>query len=182
MLAQEVAKKYASALFLAVEDKNLIDRSYEDFNNLKKTIDSDNTLLNFLAAPQVLDEHKMAVVRDVFSPRMEQLFVEFLLVLVDKNRINFLPEILDEFNRLVEARQGIGRITVISAVKLDDSEKEKLKVEMAQKTKLKIILEEKVDKSIIGGMIVILHNEIIDNSVKHNLALLEEQLSKVRVH
>ncbi len=182
MLSQEVAKKYAHALLLSVVDKGMIDVAYDQFKSLKKLITKDKSLVNFLSAPQVLDENKLSLVRDVFSSRMEKLFVEFLVVLVDKNRINFLPEVIDEFTRLIEAERGIGRITVITAIPLIDSERANLKDKLHAKTNLEIILEEKVDPSIIGGMIVILHNEIIDGSVSHGLNAVEEQLAKVRVH
>lgn len=182
MLSQEVAKKYANALFLSVKEKNLLDDAYEQFGSMKELLESDKTLLSFLSAPQVLDEHKLNVVRDVFASRLKELFVEFLVVLVDKNRVNFLPEIIDELQRLIEAENGVGRVTVISAVALNETEQKGLSAKLAKKTGLKIILEEKIDKSIIAGMIIILHNEIIDGSTKHGLDLLEDQLSKVRVH
>lgn len=182
MLSQEVAKKYANALFLSVKEKSLLDDAYEQFGSLKDLLNSDKTLLNFLSAPQVLDEHKLNVIRDVFASRLKELFVEFLIVLVDKNRVSFLPEIIDELKRMIEAENGIGRVTVISAVTLDETERKELSAKLAKKTGLKIILEEKVDRSIIAGMIIILHNEIIDGSTKHGLDLLEDQLSKVRVH
>ena len=126
MLVQEVARKYAQALFLSAKEKSLIDTAYEQFSDLKAFLVSDPTLLNFLNAPQVLDEHKLALVQDVFGNRLERLFVEFLMVLVKKHRIAFLPEVIDEFSRLVEAEKGIGRVTVITVVPLSESEKSKL--------------------------------------------------------
>jgi len=181
MLAQEVARKYAQALFGAAKEKGLIDKAYEQFNDLKAFLASDSTLLTFLKAPEVLEEHKEALVRNVFRERIERLFVEFLIVLVEKHRIAFLLEVIDEFTLLVEAEKGIGRATVITATPLNETEKSDLITKLTAKTGLKIELEEKVDPDILGGMIVILHNEIIDGSVRRGLDLLEAQLIKVKV-
>jgi len=181
MLAQEVARKYSQALFLAAKEKGLIDKAYEQFSDLKAFLETDPTLLNFLNAPQVLDEHKLALVRNVFSTRLERLFVEFLIVLVMKRRICFLVEVIDDFSRLVEAEKGIGRATITTATPLNETERRNLITRLAAKTNLKIELEEKIDTGIMGGMIVILHNEIIDGSVRRELDLLEEQLTKVKV-
>ena len=181
MLAQEVARKYAQALFGAAKEKGLIDKAYEQFNDLKAFLASDSTLLTFLKAPEVLEERKLALVRNVFRERIEQLFIEFLIVLVTKHRIAFLLEVIDEFTRLVEAEKGIGRATIITATPLNEKEKSDLVAKLAAKTGLKIELEEKVDPDILGGMIVILHNEIIDGSVRRGLDLLEAQLAKVKV-
>ena len=181
MLAQEVASKYAQALFATAKEKGQIDKAYEQFSDLKAFAESDALLLNFLNAPQVLDERKLALVRNVFGERMERLFVEFLNVLVEKHRIAFLPEVIDEFTRLVEAEKGIGRATIITATPLNEKEKSHLVTKLTAKTGLKIELEERVDPDILGGMIVILHNEIIDGSIRRDLDLLEEQLAKVKV-
>jgi F-type H+-transporting ATPase subunit delta len=182
MLIYEVARKYAQALFLSAQEKKLLDTVYEQLGDLKELMEKDRTLLNFLGAPQVLEATKKEMVRKVFGERIERLLVEFLLVLLDKGRVGFLVEIIDEFERLVEAEQGVGRVTVVTAVALSDSERTRLSERMAAKTGLNIVLEEKVDKSIIGGMIVVLHDEIIDGSVRHGLGLIREQLDKVRVH
>ncbi len=182
MLAQEVAKKYAGALFMASKDKGLLDTAAEQFKSLGEVVSRDNMLLNFLSAPQVLDENKHAVIRDVFGSRMNRMFVEFLLVLIEKGRVGFLPEVIDEFTRMYEAEQGLGRITAITAIRLNDAERADVIRKMAARTGLKILLEEKVDPSILGGMILILHNEIIDGSVRRGLDLVANDLTKVRVH
>ncbi len=181
MIAQEVAKKYAHALFLAARDKGLIDAAYEQLDDLKSFVEKDPTLLRFLSAPQVLEENKLSLVRTVFGPRLERLFVEFLVVLVNKHRVAHLAEIIDEFLRLVEAEKGIGRATVITARPLDPKERSALITRLAAKTGLRIETEEKVDPKVLGGMIVIMHNEIIDGSVRHGLDLIEDQLAKVKV-
>lgn len=182
MLAQEVARKYARGLFLTVEDRKQIDSAHEQLQQLGDFVAGDKTLLNFLQAPNVLDEHKLALVQDVFTDRIDRLYVEFLLVLIRKHRIGYLPEIIDEFIRLVEAAKGIARVTVITAVPLVDVERDKLRSKLHDRTDKTIELEEKVDPAIIGGMIIIMYNEIIDGSIRRGLDLIEEGLAKVRVH
>jgi F-type H+-transporting ATPase subunit delta len=181
MLAQEVARKYAHGLFLAAQDRNLIDQGYQELADVREVVTTESSLINFLQAPQVLEEDKLKLVRAVFTGKIEQLFVEFLLLLVRKHRAGFLTEIIDEYARLVEAERGIGRVTVITAVPITDSEREKLKDRLARKINLKIVLEEKVKPAILGGMIVITHNEIVDGSIRHALDSFNEQLRKVKV-
>lgn len=182
MLAQQVAQRYAHALFDAAKDKGLLDLGYEQMAEVGKLVRLDRTLLSFLTAPQVLDEHKVELIRTVFCKRLHQLFVEFLVVLVDKHRVGYLAEIIDEFIDRVEQAKGIGRAKVITAVPLSAKERENLSVRLAAKTGLKIRLEERVDPAILGGMIVVMHNEIIDGSVRHGLGLIEDQLMKVKVN
>ena len=182
MLVWEVAKKYSNALFLSVKEKGIFDQADAQMLALKQVVDGDRRLLNFLTAPQVSDEAKQALVKDVFEQRMERLLVEFLQMLVRKNRINYLPEIIEEFDRHVKAEKGISSVTAITAVPMTEAEKSSLSARLAAKTAMKIELRARVDASIIGGMILIMHNQIIDGSVQHGLNELQDQLGSVRVH
>ncbi|MBN1212094.1 MAG: ATP synthase F1 subunit delta [candidate division Zixibacteria bacterium] len=181
MIAHEVAKKYAHALLMVVKEKNLIDRADEQMTGLRELIRRDRSLINFLTAPQILEEKKYELVRKVFSERLERVLIEFLVVLIDKHRVRFLPDILDEFDRLVNAEKGLLRATVISALQLDQSVYDSLKPKLEKKTGLKVEIEKKIDPSILGGMIVVMHDEIIDGSVRHSLDLIREKLERVKV-
>jgi F-type H+-transporting ATPase subunit delta len=96
--------------------------------------------------------------------------------------VNYLVEIIDEFDRLVKAEKGILRATVITAVRMNEAEEEKVITRLAAMTGMKIELEPKVDPTIIGGMIVVMHNQIIDGSIRNYLKTIEEQLAQVKVH
>lgn len=182
MLAQQVAKKYSSALFELAKEKNMLDTAWNEFNDLAKMLDKDGSFLDFMSAPQVPDEDKYALTKKAFSDKLDKTLFNFLMFLAQKRRINFLPEIAEEFDRLVKAEKGIARATCITTSKITDSERDKLIGKLSEKTSLKIELDEKVDASILGGMIVILHNQIIDGSIRHGLDQLKNRLMKVRVH
>jgi len=182
MLAHEVAHKYAHALFMSAKEKNLLEKADEQFLQLRHLLTADHTLFNFLNAPQVSDEKKLELVRNVFAGRLERPFIEFLIVLIDKHRTGFLPDIAEELDRMIKAEKGIGKVTVITAIPISHAEEQELVKELATKTGLKIELEKKVDRQILGGMITILHDQIIDGSVRHGLSQIQELLEKVKVH
>ncbi|MEW5923987.1 MAG: ATP synthase F1 subunit delta [Candidatus Zixiibacteriota bacterium] len=182
MLAQQVAKKYSTALFELARERNLLDTAWEQFDALAGYLKKDRTLLDFMEAPQVSDEKKLALIEKAFANRLDKPFYDFLLVLVDKRRFKFIPDIIEHFDNLVREEKSIARAICISAVPLTDAERNKLVQNLQKKTSLKIELEEKVDKTILGGMVVMLRNQIIDGSIRHSLDLLRNRLLKVKVH
>ncbi|MEZ5357899.1 MAG: ATP synthase F1 subunit delta [Candidatus Zixiibacteriota bacterium] len=182
MLAQQVAKKYSTALFNIVREKGLIDTAYEQFEELDKLVNSDPSLLQFLLAPHILDQHKVALLKNVFGSRLNPLFLEFLLVLVGKHRIGFLHEIIEEFRYRVADARGMMVAKITTAIPLNDADRKGLIAKLAAKTGKSIELEEKVDPAIMGGMIVIIGDQIIDGSVRHGLSLLKEELMKLKVN
>jgi len=181
MIAREVAKKYSNALYLASREKDIVPEVYEQLVHLDKIAHSEKAFLEFLKSPRVTEKDKKSFVHNVLQKRVHAIIIQFLNVLLEKNRIKYLREIIDEFNRLVEAERGIGRATAISAKPLAVTEKRKLMDKLAARLNLKIKLEEEIDPNIMGGVIVITHNQIIDGSVQHGLDLIEQSLNKVRV-
>lgn len=182
MIAAQVAKKYANALFLSTRERGLVEQAYGQFGDLKALLEKDPSLTLFLSSPKVEEEQKIELVRTVFGGRFEKLFVEFLVVLVEKRRAGYLIDVIDEFNRLVEFERGIARVTVHSAIPLSSEEEKAMVERLAAKTGRKIELEKKVDPAIIGGVIIVMHDEIIDGSIKHGLDQLEEKLQHIKVH
>jgi F-type H+-transporting ATPase subunit delta len=181
MLAQQVAKKYSTALFNIVREKQLVDQAFEQFEQLDNLIKKDESLLQFLLAPHILDQDKISLVKEIFGTRLEPLFLQFLLVLIDKNRIGFLHEIIEEFRAKVAEARGIIVAKVTTSLPITDQARAKLIDKLHARTGKTIELEEKVDRKIMGGMVVILKDQIIDGSVKHNLSLLRDELMKLKV-
>ncbi len=182
MLAQEVARKYAKALFLSIKERDLIDPAYEQFQSLRELIRTAPGTLQALSGPRIPLDKKIDLIKRVFGDAMDPLHVEFLSVLTRKRRISFLPDIIDELRRLIEAEKGMCRVTVITAVELSNTEEEKLRQRLETRTGQTVLLEKTVDPHILGGMIVMVDGETIDGSVRHALKRLEEQLVRLKVH
>src|SRR5215813_1379908 len=89
MIAQEVARTYSQALFLSAKGRNVLDVVYEQMNALDAILKrpEGKQMLNFLLAPNVMDDKKESLVRSVVGERAEKLVTEFLIVLLNKHRI-----------------------------------------------------------------------------------------------
>jgi F-type H+-transporting ATPase subunit delta len=182
MFAQQVAKKYSTALFELAREKNLIDSTWDQFNMLGEYVNKDRTFLDFMAAPQVCDVKKYGLIKTAFSGKLDKPLYDFLMFLARKRRIKYLPDIIEYFDDLVRESKSIARVTCITALPISESERQRVIEKLQAKTSLKIELEEKIDTSIIGGMIIMLHNQIIDGSIRQDLIELKNRLMKVKVH
>lgn len=169
-------------MFSSAKERNLLDKTYEQSTELLKLLSSDATLVKFLTAPQVPTEQKESLIRKVFGETLEDIFVEFLVVILKKRRAGFLPEIIEEFIELVEEAKGISRATAITAVPMSEQQGEKLRASLAARSGKKIFIEYKTDPNILGGLIVMVDGEIIDGSIRRGLNMIEEKLNKIRVH
>lgn len=182
MRSEILARKYASGLFAAGDSRNELDALYDEAESLLAYLRQEKRLLSFLTAPQIMDQDKEQVVRDSFGSRVSPTFLSFLLLLVTKHRIGHLDAILDHFIGSVKERRGILPTKVLSAVGLTGDERDRLVARLQKRTGKQIELTVVEDPSLIGGLMVILGNQVIDYSIRHYLRELRDQLLALKVH
>ena len=176
-----VAGKYARGLFEAGLREEGHDRLYDDAESLLAYLRKERKLHDFWTAPQIPDEDKLQIVRQAFATRVSPVFLSFLLLLVKKHRIGHLPEILEAFIGLVKEHRGIVPTKVFSAFPLEGDERDKIASEVARRTQKQVELTVVVDPHLIGGIVVIVGNRVIDYSLKHFLDQLRGRLLALKV-
>lgn len=182
MRESRVADRYAHALFEVALARGLMDTLSADLFQLKAFCKGDSKFQLFLEAPQVLTEDKVQLIKTLFESRISQPLTSFLLLLIEKNRIEFLDEIADEFEKRLENYRGLIKAIVTTAIPIDDTYKSHLQARLEKKTGKKIEIVHKIDKGIIGGIIVQLNYQVIDRSVRHELNSLKHDLLALKVY
>ena len=87
-----------------------------------------------------------------------------------------MPQIAEEYGRLVDHHQGIEHAEVVTAVPIDQSTEESLREHLAKITKSKIVLTARVDPDIIGGFVARVGDKVIDGSVRSRLQSLRQRI------
>jgi F-type H+-transporting ATPase subunit delta len=172
-----IARRYAQALFLAAQRKDVVARIGEDLAAVQRVDHASGDRLRlFLEAPQVRHDQKIAVVEKGLGPFVHPLVVEFFRLLLAKNRLFRLRDIIQEFAHLVELHQGIVRARVTSAVPLRDSELTALVASLESGLSKKVKVDAHVDPAILGGLVVKVGDRIADRSVTTLPSQLRDQL------
>jgi F-type H+-transporting ATPase subunit delta len=182
MREPRVAHRYAQALFSVALSRNMVDIIASELFQLKSFSEKDRRFIDFLQAPQVMTEHKVELIKTLFTSRLSQPLVFFLLLLIEKSRIEFLGEIAGEFEKLLEEHRGVIKARVTTAVPVDDDFKKRLKARLESVSGKNIEIIHRIDKGIIGGVIVQLQYKIIDRSVRHELNTLRHDLMSLKVY
>ena len=97
---QIIARRYAHGLFEYTEENKSSDTVQVDFESLANILKADDSLIHFLAAPQLLDSDKEAVIDKVFRARSMTNLYHLMHLLVAKHRTDFMVEIADEYEKL----------------------------------------------------------------------------------
>lgn len=174
----KIARKYSNALLESAIENNLLDKIYNDVVFVIETVNSNSQLKEFFESPIISNSDKKDVINKIFSIHVDKITLDFLFVLVDNGRLGILNEVLNQFSKAYNAKNNIIKPTVISAVELDDSQKNKITEKLANKLQKKVIPQYEVNSEIIGGLIVEIEDKTIDCSLKTKFENMKKQLTK----
>lgn len=174
-----IADRYSDALVeIAKDGKLTFEQISTDLNLVKNILTTSKDLGECLTNPLVSTENKKEIIEKVFSSEINELIVNFLKVLVDKNRFDIFADVLDAYSKSLDKENNISRIQVTSAVEMSDDSKKKLKQKLEEKMKKNVVLDLDINPDIIAGLLIKIGDNIIDMSLKHKLEDLSKNITK----
>ncbi|MDH4222794.1 MAG: F0F1 ATP synthase subunit delta [candidate division Zixibacteria bacterium] len=181
MIDQMVGKRYALALFNTAESSDLTDQVQENLVLLSGLWGKNEELRAFLEAPQIAKVEKTKILEQILRDKISELLLQFLLFLIEKDRFQQISEIAEHYNKLLKEKLGIVEARVTTASPIDEKLTLPLKEKLQKKTGKNVNLVFQTDPSLIGGIRVIIGNQIIDNSISSELCKLREDLLSLKV-
>lgn len=175
MAGEAVARRYARAIFeLALERGQSLSEWLADLEAVDAAL-SEGAVRAALMSPRLSFEKK----RDLVGGALQQLDLlrrNFLLLLIERGRVELLGAIRSEFRRLTLEHEGIAEATVTTAVPIDEAEARQIAQGLERLLGKKVVLERRVDPAILGGVVARVGDRLINGSVAARLAALREQL------
>lgn len=179
MRQTKVANRYAKALFDIALEKGLLEEVKKDIDLITSIRHSELDVL--LASPVVTGEKKTAIFTAIFSKHVTVLTVSFFKLIFDKGRSIAIREIREAFVAKYKDHKGIKVVEVTTAIALTDEGRSQVRNGLKDNPMLagkSIELNEKVDASIIGGLMVQVEDKLFDASIKHDLQHIKRQFIK----
>jgi F-type H+-transporting ATPase subunit delta len=171
-----LAVAYAQAMLdLANESKNA-ESIGQELRALRQIVESDVKFGQVLADPAIGGEERGQLLHRVFDGRVSALIQKFLGLLNEKGRLNILSEIAAAFADLLDQQQGNIEVDVTVAHKLGDDQLESVRKAVSDALKRKAVVKQDIDESIIGGIVLRVQDQLIDGSVRAQLAAMRQKL------
>jgi len=173
-----VASRYAKSLLDLALEKGILEQVHQDMVLFTKTVKENRDFELFLGNPIINHDKKLAVLRSLFTGKVSDLTLKFFLLLTQKNREAVLASVATEFEKQYNVLKGIAIAHVTTAVPLTPELRTQLGQKVAQQTGKRIKLEEKVDPSLIGGLILRIGDIQLDGSIRTNLRNLRSKFKE----
>lgn len=179
MINNTLARRYAKALVQIGSEDGLIDRFRDELTAIERVFSANADLKAVFANPAFTSEQKKEIMKELIAKvNCSELVGNFLLLLVDKNRVAFLDQIVHTYATLADEQSGIIRPVIRTAFALDDSQIASIQSALEKKSGKKVIPQVTVDQSILGGVITQIGDTAFDSSVKTQLKRIQDILQK----
>ena len=169
-----IARPYAEALLKAVAGHDLAAVA-ADMRTLSG-IAADPTMRQFADNPKVTDEQVLDVIGSVASTPLGDPAKNLLRTVIENGRMSALPEIAAQFQALVDDRSGTSQAVVHSAYPLSDAQLADVQHAMEARFGRKLDATVVVDPALIGGVRVVVGDEVLDTSIRARLEQMKAAL------
>ena len=179
-LASKISAPYARALYDFSVEHNIMHQITADFQNLDVFLSKTEDLTEYLANPLVNAERKRDILEKTLKSQLNEETFKFLIVLVNRDRINLLQAIIDSYLQLVYNLASIKMIEVSTAFAFTNKQKNMLVKKLKELTNAREIrLVITVDSSLIGGFLIKTNSKVLDFTIKNQLQNLAKHLDAV---
>jgi F-type H+-transporting ATPase subunit delta len=166
-----IARPYAEALFKAgagaAESAQV---------SALAAVAADAQLRQFADNPKISTQQVYEVVTNVVKEALAPRVQSFLRTVLDNGRLAALPEIASQFHALVNARSGVSDATIESAYPIDAAQLDEVKASLEKRFGRKLNASVVLRPELIGGVRVVVGDEVLDTSVAARLQQMKTAL------
>lgn len=176
MLNQAVSRRYARALFELAQEKGLVDQVDGEFGMVAAMVDANPTLRAVMDDVLIAPEVKIDLVKKLFTGKVSELVLNFLLLAVRKRREAYIPNMYRSFLDLANEARGIVEVEVRSAVELPEETVRTLEQKLVTRLGKRVKFQTQVAPELIGGLVVRVGDELMDGSIRSRLRRMRDRL------
>lgn len=171
-------RRYALALYEIAEKQGKVDEYLHDLRQICNIFDENKDFYEVIKHPKINTTKKKQLFTDLFKEKIEDELLSFMIILIEKDRILQLKDMLNQMENIDLERKNTIRGIVRTVVPLLDEELKQLKDIFEKKYEKIILFDTQIDKSILGGVYVKVGNDVIDGTVKSKIEEMKDLMLK----
>lgn len=176
-ISSKIAQPYAEALIELAMATNQLEEVTKDIKKINSTISMNSGLVNILENPLVANISKKKIIEGIFTDEINKITLDFIKLIIDKNRIIILQKICEEFIKISYKKAGITIANVITSIPFTEKQHNLLISKIKALTNSQQVeIKVEIDEDLIGGFTVQLGSRIIDSSLRGQLQQMASYL------
>jgi F-type H+-transporting ATPase subunit delta len=177
MKNMRVARRYADALVDLAEKRKNIAETTKDMEYLRALAKESREFVLFLKSPVINRQKKQQVLRVLLADKVQQSTMESVAVIALKGREDLIPDMVDQYFKVLDEREGIINVDVRSVITFSKEQGAVLRDRLQRTVKGTVRLAFGLDEHLIGGFVARVGDTVYDGSVRRQLELLRQRFA-----
>ena len=173
----ELSIRYGQALFSLASDKNQVLEYQEEMKAWEEIFKDNEEIYTILQSAFISQKERKEMLKNTLKGMNEDI-LHLLFVVIDNNRVDLIPDIFIAFNSLCNEMKGVKEGIIYSPFALKKEQISQIEKKISTLENNKVDLRNQIDKSLIGGVKVVIGDHIYDDSIKHHIDELKSNLTK----
>jgi F-type H+-transporting ATPase subunit delta len=174
MQGTRVASRYAKSFIDLTIEQGLLEPAFADMKTIAAICKSNHDFVTFLKSPIIKTDKKQAVLKEIFSGKLNKATEAYVQLITSKKREIYLAEIAAEFVNQYKEKKKILTAVITTASGIDDATRKKVMEIVKGVSSSDVVLEEKIDKNILGGFVIRVGDKQLDASIANKLSSLKQ--------
>jgi F-type H+-transporting ATPase subunit delta len=179
-ISEAVARVYAEALLDMAKDKKELASIVDDLEAVHGLWGDTEGFRRFFCTPRLDPTNKKRILDAALEKRLGRPVLGLLHVLVDKRREPVLDNVIAQFEKYKDLREGRTHAHLTSARPLDKDQVESLRGEIERISGKQVMVHEKVDPAVLGGLRVRVGDYVLDGTLRRRLDRLRHGIVNPR--
>ena len=175
-MANVIVQTYAVSLFEVAQEEKKEELLLAQLGEVCALMREYPEFLRLLSSPVITKEEREQLLEQDFSGQVDLYLLNFLKILAQADRISCLEEIEKAFRALYYQQRNIQPVIAVTAVAMTEELQRRFCDKLEFSLGKKILLENQIDPSILGGVVLKIGNRQMDDSIKNRLEAVRRQI------
>ncbi len=164
----KASRRYAKSLLDLAIEQNKVQEISADMALIHKAYTQNKDLLKFFKSPLIKADKKEKILHSIFSGKVNDMTMRFLVILVNKRREGVIPGIAHSFREQLREYRGIALAEVTTAVPLDTEQRANI-TKLVENIYDKVELKELVKPEVIAGFSIKVGDKLYDETISSRI-------------
>jgi F-type H+-transporting ATPase subunit delta len=177
MIHGSIGRRYAKAFLDIARKEGKIEERLSELESFGEALRSSKEMNFLMTDPAFEPEQRKKILVSLSERlRLSPMTLNFLKILIDRDRLGFYEDILRSYRE--QADEALGRVRVKVSVpdSLGEASLQKLQRILEKMTRRKVLLETESNPDILGGMVIKIKDMVFDGSIRSALRRMKEKM------
>lgn len=174
----EFGREYGEGLYALCAEEKLDRAVLEEVQAIQKAFRENEAFLHLLGNMTMSKEERVRIVDETFRGQIHEYTLNFLKILVERGAIHAFSECAAAYQESYFRDHQVAVAEVTTAGALNEEQRARLMEKLKKLTGKEIVVKEKIDPSVLGGVLLQMDGKRYDNTVRHRLAAIKQTITE----